>query len=269
MKVPVDNLEVDHELLTTAARMAGGIALEYFNGSVKSWDKKPDDPVSEADLEIDRLLKERLRDARPGYGWLSEETEDDRSRLSCRRTWVVDPIDGTRGFLEGRPEFAVCAALIEDGRPIAAVVFNPATEEFFDATEGGGARLNGEPIRVGEIDVLEQTRLLSTEKIHRKLKEWSPECRSVTRTYFNSIAYRVALVAANRYDAAVSIHYLNDWDLAAADLIVREAGGVATDHAGKGYLYNGQDTRQLCMVVSNPALQPRLVEFVGYARANW
>lgn len=265
----VDDLEADHELLTAAAREAGAVALEYFNGSVKSWDKKPDDPVSEADLEIDRLLKQRLHGARPGYGWLSEETEDDQSRLSCRRTWVVDPIDGTRGFLQGRPEFAVCIALVEDGRPIAGVVFNPATDEFFEATEGGGARLNGQTICVGTTDTFEQARLLSTEKIHRKLKEWSPDCRSVTRTYFNSIAYRVALVAANRYDAAVSVHYLNDWDLAAADLIVHEAGGVATDHAGNGYLYNGQDTRQLCMVVSNPALQPRLVEFVGHARANW
>ncbi len=265
----VSSLEADHELLLSASREAGAVALKYFNGSVKSWDKKPDDPVSEADLEIDQLLKERLSGARPGYGWLSEETEDDSSRLSCRRTWVVDPIDGTRGFLEGKSEFAVCAALVENGRPVAAVVFNPATDEFFDAMEGGGARLNGELIRVGGAQVLDQIQLLGTKKIGRKMEEWSSDCRSISRTYFNSIAYRVALVASGRFDAAVSIHYLNDWDLAAADLIVREAGGLATDYAGNDYRYNGNDTRQLCMVVSNPTLQPKLVEFVSYARANW
>ena len=262
-------LQTDHELLVSASREAGAIALNYFNGSVESWEKKPDDPVSEADLEIDRLLKDRLLGARPDYGWLSEETEDDSSRLQRQRTWVVDPIDGTRGFLAGKAEFAVCAALIEEGIPIAAVVFNPATDEFFDATAGGGARLNGSTIQVGSRSSLKDTRLLSTEKIYRKLGEWSPEGKTVKQTYFNSVAYRIALVAANKYDAAISIHYLNDWDLAAADLIVREAGGLATDHAGNKYRYNGQTTRQLCMVVTNPTLQPPLVEFVGYARANW
>lgn len=266
--IPGD-LAADHNLLMMAAREAGAIALDYFNGEVKSWDKKHDDPVSEADLEIDQLLKDRLLGARPDYGWLSEETEDDSSRLTRHRSWVVDPIDGTRGFIAGRAEFTVCAALIEDGRPIAGVVFNPATDEFFEATDGGGARLNGQTIRVGMTDSLAQTKLLSTEKIHGKLSEWAPECHTVTRTYLNSIAYRIVLVAANRYDAAVSIHYLNDWDLAAADLIVREAGGVATDHAGNLFRYNGETTQQLCMVVANPALQPRLVEFVKYARANW
>ena len=122
---------------------------------------------------------------------------------------------------------------------------------------------------MGSRSSLKDTRLLSTEKIYRKLGEWSPEGKTVKQTYFNSVAYRIALVAANKYDAAISIHYLNDWDLAAADLIVREAGGLATDHAGNKYRYNGQTTRQLCMVVTNPTLQPPLVEFVGYARANW
>lgn len=264
-----DELEADHKLLKSAAREAGAIALKYFNGDVKSWDKRPDDPVSEADLEVDQLLKDRLLGARPEYGWLSEESEDDKSRLEKRRTWVIDPIDGTRAFIEGRPEFAVCAALVEQGRPIAAVVFNPATDEFFDAHEGGGARLNDQTLQVGNSDTLENIDFLSTEKTHRKLREWSPECRSVKRTYLNSIAYRIVLVAAGKYDAAVSIHYMNDWDLAAADLIIHEAGGTATDYAGITFKYDGPTTRQLCLVVSNPVLQPRLVEFVGYARANW
>ncbi len=262
-------LREDHELLVSATREAGAVALGYFNGSVESWEKKPDDPVSEADLEIDRLLKERLLGARPGYGWLSEETEDDSSRLERQRTWVVDPIDGTRGFLAGKAEFAVCAALVENGVPTAAVVFNPATDEFFDATAGGGARLNDVAIKVGDCANLEDARLLSTEKTHRKLGEWSAEGKAVKRSYFNSIAYRIALVAANKYDAAISIHYLNDWDLAAADLIAREAGGVATDHAGNEFRYNGKTTRQLCMIVANSNLQPPLVDFVGFARANW
>lgn len=262
-------MTADHDLLVSAAREAGAIALNYFKDGVKSWDKKPNDPVSEADLEIDQLLKDRLLGARPDYGWLSEETEDDGSRLTKSRTWVIDPIDGTRAFIEGRPEFAVCAALVEDGRPIAAVVFNPATDEFFDAIKGGGARLNGRPIRVGASDSLERIELLSTEKTHRKLLEWAPECRSVERTYLNSIAYRMVLVAAGKYDAMVSIHYMNDWDLAAADLIVCESGGIATDYAGNTFKYDGPATRQLCLVASNPVLQPRLVEFVEYARANW
>jgi myo-inositol-1(or 4)-monophosphatase len=266
---PADDLLADHELLISATREAGAVALDYFNGTVKSWEKKPNDPVSEADIEIDRLLKERLQGPRPDYGWLSEESEDDSSRLKQRRTWIIDPIDGTRGFIAGRAEFAVCVALIEGGVPIAGAVFNPATNEFFEAVAGGGARLNNAAIQIGTRPSLKGAKLLGTEKIHDKMCEWSDDGKTVERTYFNSIAYRVALVAANKYDAAVSIHYLNDWDLAAADLIVREAGGIATDHAGNIYRYNGKSTQQLCMVVSNAALQPPLVDFVGYARANW
>ena len=134
----LDCLQDDHALLMQVVHEAGDIARKFFNEGAKSWDKNPGDPVTEADLAINDHLQQRLCSSRPNYGWLSEETADDLSRLDRHRVWIIDPIDGTRAFIAGRAEFTICAGLVEDGRPLLGAVFNPITQEFFDAIKNGG-----------------------------------------------------------------------------------------------------------------------------------
>jgi myo-inositol-1(or 4)-monophosphatase len=156
--------QTEQEELDKAVRQAGKIALSFFKSDLKSWEKNPGDPVSEADIAIDSFLKQHLLNTHPDYGWLSEETADDPARLNKSRVWIIDPIDGTRSFIAGKPEFTVCAALVEDGKPVCAAVFNPVTDEFFEATLGQGAFLNGEKLSCSDNQSLENTRLLASRK---------------------------------------------------------------------------------------------------------
>jgi myo-inositol-1(or 4)-monophosphatase len=143
--------DADFALLKETVRDAGALAMRFYMTDHKQWSKAHDNtPVTEADIAVNDLLHARLGGARPDYGWLSEETEDDSSRLTQPLVWVVDPIDGTRAFAKGHPHFAISVALVEDGRPVLGVIFNPATDEFFEARFGGGAFLNGKPIRVAD-----------------------------------------------------------------------------------------------------------------------
>lgn len=243
--------------LHDAVRAAGAVALAYFKGEVKSWDKAPGDPVSEADLAVDKLLRERLLALEPKTGWLSEESVVGRDPLPERRLWVVDPIDGTRAFVEKRPEFAVSVALVEDGRPIAAAVFNPATEEYFEAHAGQGARLNDRPIRVSAKAEIAGARLLSGTGNAKRLG-WLSEAGEPARVAevgrINSIAYRMCLVASGRFDGVVSLGHKSDWDLAAADLIVAEAGGIATDDSAEPFRYNRPGLRHPAVYAANAAM---------------
>src|ERR1700687_2946560 len=132
----------DQALLMAAVREAGAIAMRHFGTPVNTWEKAGGTPVSDADIAVNQHLQRRLGGARPDYGWLSEETEDDETRLTHRKVWVVDPIDGTRAFLQGVPHFCHAVALVEDGRPVLAALFNPAVDEFYEAIAGQGARLN-------------------------------------------------------------------------------------------------------------------------------
>ncbi|MBM3489096.1 MAG: 3'(2'),5'-bisphosphate nucleotidase CysQ [Alphaproteobacteria bacterium] len=261
MSHPAQDRHDDLELLLTAVREAGAIALGYFRGPVDSWDKSPGDPVSEADHAVDDFLRERLTTARPDYGWLSEETRDDRKRLDSRRVFVVDPIDGTRAFLRREPEFTIAAALVEDGRPVAAAVYNPATEEMFEATLGGGARRNDEPIAVSAQGSFSGARLLSGKRMFERAGWKEPPADAEFRS-INSIAYRMALVASGRYDACVSLAEKSDWDIAAADLIVGEAGGRVTTARGKALCYNARQPRHPSVLVAGPALHGVLIDFL-------
>lgn len=238
-------------------RAAGALALDYFKGTVKSWDKAPGDPVSEADLAVDKLLHERLGALDPGAGWLSEESVQGRKPVAARRLWVVDPIDGTRAFVEKRPEFAVSVALVEDGRPLRAVVFNPATDEFYEAEAGKGARLNDKPIGVSGRSEVAGARLLSGTGSAKRLG-WLNEAGQPNIAAeigrINSIAYRMCLVASARFDGVVSLGHKSDWDLAAADLIVAEAGGQTTDGEGRTFRYNEPGLRHPAVFAANPTL---------------
>ena len=240
-------LEAELDLLTGAVRAAGKIALKFFTGRYRRWSKAGGSPVTEADLAVDTFLKEELRRARPDYGWLSEESLDDPARLQARRVFIVDPLDGTVAFMKGRPHFTICAAMVESGRPLTGVVFNPARDECFTAQEGKGAHLNGVPIHAGGRSAIENCKLLGNRAL---FADWPP----MQIENFSSIAYRVALVAAGQFDAMVSLTSKRDWDLAAADIILNEAGGQLVDLDGRKPVYNGPAAIQGATIAAGPGL---------------
>lgn len=262
-----DDVAADLVLLEESVREAGKIVRSYFGGTYKRWDKGKGNPVTEADLAVDGFLSEHLRKARPAYGWLSEETEDDTSRLRAQAVFVVDPIDGTVAFMKGRPHFTICAGIVFDGLPVAGVVYNPITEECFTAHVAGGAHLNHVPIAVSTRTEVENCRMLGDKPMFGHVA-WNnppnvpwPAMKIETR---NSIAYRMALVAAGQFDAMMALSAKHDWDLAAADIIVSEAGGVVTTHRGARIRYNCQSTLQPSIVAAGPLLHAHLMARVSH-----
>ena len=262
-----DATAADLVLLEEGVREAGKIARGFFGGTYKRWDKGKGNPVTEADLAVDKFLREHFCAARPSYGWLSEETEDDSTRLTADAVFVVDPIDGTVAFMKGRPHFTICAGVVSDGVAIAGAVYNPITEECFTARLGGGAFLNGVPARVSHTETIENCRMLGDRAMFAH-PAWNtppnmpwPPMTIETR---NSIAYRMALVAAGQFDAMLALSAKHDWDLAAADIIVSEAGGVVSMHTGQKLRYNGQTTLQPSVVAAGPRLHGLLMERVGH-----
>lgn len=259
----MSDLAEDYKLMISAVRDAGALAMQYFGENFAVWEKEGGTPVSDADIAVDTLLREQLADARPDYGWLSEETEDDQIRLSRRRVWVVDPIDGTRAFLDGLPHFCQSVALVENGRPMMAALFNPAANEFYEASIGQGAKLNGQPIQVSLQSQIAGCRMAAFAPMfrHPAWREAWPEMDIVQR---DSVAYRIALVANAKVDAALGLNTKNDWDLAAADLIVTEAGGMMTSHDGLTLEYNREIPIQRSFLAAGPLLHAALSTRVSY-----
>lgn len=253
----------DRQLLDDAVRAAGALARDYFEKGAKSWDKAHNDPVSEADLALDRLLHDRLIGARPGYGWMSEESVDNAARLGAERLWVVDPIDGTRAFIKHLPEFSVSVALVERGRPVLGAVYNPITEEYFAASAGGGATLNGATIRASGATSLLKARLLASRSRHFKHTPWEQATAGASYSYRNSIAYRMALVAAGRYEAAISLSPKSDWDIAAAYLIVAEAGGITSTREGQGFHFNQATPRHPSVIATASGVHDEVVALLA------
>jgi myo-inositol-1(or 4)-monophosphatase len=250
----------DMALLVASVREGGEIARRFFGGRYKKWDKSRGNPVTEADIAIDRHLKQMLLAARPDYGWLSEETEDDPSRLQRARVFLVDPIDGTHGFLKERPHFTVVAAVVTDGRPVAAAIYNPITDDLYAATKGGGATRNGEPIRVSAAASLDGTRLLAPRDTYEDPHWKKPLPSTVVIENRASIAYRLALVAEGKFDAMVSLSSKSEWDVVAGDLLVHEAGGFVTSQAGSPLAYNKAKPVLFGVVGAGPALHRDILD---------
>ncbi|TCO73291.1 inositol monophosphatase family protein [Rhodovulum euryhalinum] len=228
----------DLALLTEAAEAAGRIAERHWKRTLKTWDKPGHQgPVTEADLEIDAMLRERLTAARPGYAWLSEETEDTPARLDARRLFVVDPLDGTRAFIAGDPTFAHALAVADAGRVAAAVVFLPIRGEMYAATLGGGATLNGQPIRASGRARLDGAAVLTARPALDPC-HWSGPPPRLRRSLRASLAYRLCLVAEGRFDAMLTLRDSWDWDTAAGSLIATEAGARVTDRRGAPLVFN-------------------------------
>lgn len=256
----------DRALLAEAVKAAGALALEHLARGVGSVAKHDGSPVSEADLAVDALLRERLVGRRAGYGWLSEETADTPDRLACRRVWVVDPIDGTRSFIKREPEWSISAALVEDGRPVLAAVFAPALDLLFEAEVGRGAERNGQPIEASRRDELAGSRLLISKKALDRTSRPAPWPRIVSR-FVSSIALRLALVADGKdADGTVGLPVLREWDIAAGVLLVEEAGGRVATLAGDAIAFNKPEPLIGGLIASGAGLHaPLLAQVAGLA----
>ena len=246
-------LLADLALIREAAVAAGEVAVAMRAAGLERHKKADGTPVTSADLAVDALLRETLTAGRPDYGWLSEETADDPARLSRQRVFIVDPIDGTRAYIRDRPWWGVSIAVVENGRPIAGVVVAPDRGEVFEATQGGGARMNGKPIAASDTLDLEGAAMLADVQM-MKHPAWPtpwPQMRLESR---NAIAYRLCSVACGEFDAMLALSPKSEWDMAAGDLIAVEAGCLVTDHKGRPLAYNQVKPTAPSLVCAGPAL---------------
>jgi myo-inositol-1(or 4)-monophosphatase len=258
----------DTALLAAAVEAAAPIALGYFRADPQVWLKAGNSPVSEADLAVDRYLKDRLCAARPDYGWLSEETADDPSRLQRSRVFVVDPIDGTRAFLAGKKEWAISAAVVENGVPVSGALLQPATGVLLVATRGGGAFQAGVELRVAATAGLAGARVSGSKRLQDHPAFAGLGMVSVPQ--IPSLALRFARVAQGELDIAFAAPNAHDWDLAAADLLIREAGGTITDSTGAELVYNGAVPRHPALAGGPcrlaPAIRQLMQDILGAAK---
>ncbi len=253
--------QADLELLIKAARSAGEIAKQHYEqGESKVWNKAQNHPVTDADIAVNDHLAEVLKSARPSYGWLSEETKDDFSRRTREYCFVIDPIDGTRAFIDRLPHFTICLAVLRNGICVAGVVYNPLTAEMFEAVLGGGARLNHTPLTANACDDITNCSMIGYPRKFKKLG-W-PAMDVCIR---NSMAYRIVLVAAGLKDATVAFTPKSDWDLAAASLIASEAGAIITDIEGKPFNFAIDSTSNAGVICASPSLHALLLDKINSA----
>jgi myo-inositol-1(or 4)-monophosphatase len=255
------------EALADAVREAGRIALPKFRSQLKSWTKDKSSPVTEVDIAVDEFLRARLSALAPDYGWLSEESVDDRTRLSARRLWIVDPIDGTRAFIAGIPEWTIVAALVEEGRPLAAAVFAPALGAMFTAARGGGAQLNGERIVTTGGASVDGARMAGPKNYLARIAALSARMEAMPKIH--SLALRLARVAEGLVDVAFAGANSHDWDLAAADLLVHEAGGALTTLDGRPLRYNRDEPVHEALVAAGRERHATIVGLLGARRSEF
>lgn len=249
---PDDPYADDLALLLDRARAAGVIARANFGKDIPKWNKDGDaGPVTAADIAIDRMLRADLLEARPDYGWLSEETEDDISRCEHERAFIVDPIDGTRAFMRGDDSFCHALAVTVNGEVVAAAAYFPIKDQMYWATKGGGAFRDGVAIRPSARTNIEGASALSG-KIQMVPHKWPGGPPPVNREFRNSLVYRHCLVARGRFDVAFTLRAAWEWDVAAGELIAREAGAVVSTTEGALWRYNSPIPR-MPGVVAGPA----------------
>ncbi len=256
------SLDRERDVAVRAAREAGAIVKRYYEGIVEAHEKRPDNPVTAADLEANALIHRSIAAAFPEDGWLSEETADSTDRLSRRRTWVVDPLDGTKEFIQHIPEFCVCIALTEDGYPVVAVEYNPAADRLYVAVRGRGTTVNGTRVHVSATASVPDAVVMASRS-EDKRGEWDvfkPRCR-VQLT--GSVAYKLAELSTGNGDATFTLTPKNEWDICAGTLLVEEAGGRVTDIAGKRLVFNQADPLRPGMIATNAALHDGLLALIA------
>ncbi|MBF0358908.1 MAG: 3'(2'),5'-bisphosphate nucleotidase CysQ [Magnetococcales bacterium] len=256
---------VDITIMEEAAVAAGKIIMQYYRegqqvtNTAEVRHKSLNNPLTKADLEADLLLNKMLLEARPDYGWLSEETIDNPDRLTKKRVWVVDPIDGTKEFIAGLPQFAVSIGLVEDGKPIAACVHNPAAGETFLAVLGGGTSLNRQPVQTSPRSQLTGSTCLASRS-ETKRGDWDVFKGEFDLTIMGSIAYKLALVSAGHYDITFTLTPKNEWDFCAGELLVTEAGGQVTHKDGSKCRYNKKNPRVKSLLATNGSIHSSLLQ---------
>jgi len=244
-----------------AARRAGDIALPYFRAgaqtAAKLWYKGHSSPVTEADIALDTFLKDHLSGLFPQAGWLSEETADDPSRLGHSYVWIVDPIDGTRAFASGHPDWAVSIALVRDGRPVLGVLHAPIHDRLFEARLGEGAFCNGERLRMSDAEEVLHARVAGPKPLVDRLERHMGPLERLPKV--PSLALRLARVAEGSIDIGLVSAHAQDWDIAAADLILQEAGGRLTGLDGSTPTYNRPHPSHDEMIAVASRLHPRAI----------
>lgn len=250
----------DLKLLTDAALAAGDIAKGFFQANPETWDKGDSQgPVTEADLAVDRMLHGELLKAQPDYGWLSEETEDTTARLERPRVFIVDPIDGTRAFIAGEKTFAHSLAIAENGEIVTAVVHLPMKGLTYSATKGGGAFLNGEPIMASSAEDIASARVLITRPT-LKPALWPGGVPDLSPNFRPSLAYRMCLAADGTFDGMLTLRDTWEWDVAAGDLIAREAGATVTTRENTPARYNNPKPQLAGMIAAPRLLHPQFID---------
>ena len=238
----MESLQSDYLLAKEAAIEAGKIIMKYFQTtSYDVKEKSINNPVTTADYEANQIIEEILFKENSGYGWLSEETVDSDIRLKKDYVWVVDPIDGTKEFIEGIPQFSISIGLVELGKPILGVIYNPAKNELFSAINNGGAELNGKSIKCLQNN---QSLSLLVSRSEVKRGMWDKY-----QQYYNkieaigSVAYKLGLIAAGRADIFATLQPKNEWDICAGHCIINESGGSLVDLFGNSRSYNLKNTK--------------------------
>ena len=257
----------DALLLGAAARAAAPLALDHARDDLDVVFKPGDaGPVTAADLAVNADLHGRLVAARPGYGWLSEESPDDARRLARTRTFIIDPIDGTRSFIDGARDWGLSLAVADRGTPVAAAVMMPRHGTLYLASRGGGASRDGVPLAVsGRTDLAAATVLAGKPSMAAHHWRRPPPFQ---RKFRSSLAYRLALVAEGRFDAMISLAPVWEWDVAAGALLVAEAGGVVTDRTGAPLRFNAARPQADGIVAAPPALHAALCDHLAWSAGS-
>ena len=258
----VPDRTTDLALLVEAAEAAGRIAMSHFKSGVETWEKPGEGPVTQADMEIDRMLHARFSAARPDYGWLSEESESAHDRDSRERVFIVDPIDGTRAFIAGEQGWGCALAVAERGIVTAAAMHLPVRGETFAATLGGGATRNGAPVRASARQALEGASALAAST-QLRAEHWPGGVPPVERHFRPSLAWRLCLVAEGRFDIMVTLRDAFEWDIAAGSLIATEAGATVTDRLGGALRFNLHPAKAPGVICAPAPLHSALLARLG------
>ena len=241
------------EQVARIAEEAGRIAADRCGTEYRRWDKTPGHPVCDVDLEVDAFLNERLRALDPEAGWLSEETLDLSDRIERRRLWVIDPIDGTRDFLRQRTGWCVSVALVEDRVPVLGVLSAPQRGELWTASRGEGSWRNGRRLQVSRRAELAGARV-PADRVPETDRDLVPVARP------NSIALRIAMVAAGEADLVATLRWGFEWDIAAAALIAEEAGATVSGALGQPLAFNTASGEAFGVLVATPGIHAEAVE---------
>jgi myo-inositol-1(or 4)-monophosphatase len=261
------SFEKERALAEAAAREAGAIVRRYYEKPIEQVAKtdkgagREENWLTQADSESDDLLKARLLGAFPDDGWLSEETKDSPARLEKSRVWIVDPLDGTREFTLRVPEFCVCVALVENGRPVVGVEYNPVTDRLYSAALGAGTTMNGEPARVSKTEHVALAQVLASRS-EDKRGEWDPFKQYCHVVLTGSVAYKLAELSVGNGDATFTLTPKNEWDVCAGSILVEEAGGKVTGLDGKPLVFNQPSPLRPGMIASNRVLHDALITLI-------